>query len=55
MPEPDFETLAQQLEETVSKLKVTKDPEQRKTLLQMMRRLLVEADRMNADWQSPPS
>jgi predicted NAD-dependent protein-ADP-ribosyltransferase YbiA (DUF1768 family) len=55
MPEPDFENLAQQLDETVSKLKVTKDPEQRKSLLQTMRRLLVEADRINADWKSPPS
>jgi len=52
MPETDFEKLAQQLEETVSKLKLTKDPEERKTLLRKMRRLLVETDRINVDRQS---
>jgi hypothetical protein len=52
MPEADFQQLAQQLEETVSKLKVTKDPEERKALLREMRRLLAETDCVNVDRQS---
>lgn len=52
MAKPDFEKLAQQLEETVSKLKASKDPEERKNLLREMRRLLVATDRINADRKS---
>jgi hypothetical protein len=51
MTEPDFEKIAQQLEETVAKLKVTKNAEERKTLLREMRRLLAESDRINIDRQ----
>jgi hypothetical protein len=50
MREPDFEKVAKQLEETLSQLKGTKDPAQRKALLRTMRRLLVEADRLNVDY-----
>ncbi len=46
MREPDFDKVAMQLEETLSQLKGTKDPEERKSLLRTMRRLLVEADRI---------
>ncbi len=52
MAEPDFANVAQQLEETVAKLKVVEDPEHRKALLREMRRLLVEADRINGRLQS---
>jgi hypothetical protein len=52
MREPNFDSVARQLEETLSQLKRTKDPEQRKSLLRTMRRLLVEADRLNLDLQS---
>lgn len=52
MQEPNFDHVAKQLEETLSKLKGTKDPEQRKLLLRAMRRLLVEADRLNLNRQS---
>jgi len=52
MHEPDFDKVARQLEETLSQLKGTKDPEQRKSLLRTMRRLLVEADRLNVNRQS---
>jgi hypothetical protein len=52
MTEPDFEKLAQPLEETVSKLKVSKDLEERKALLREMRRLLVATDRINIDRKS---
>ena len=52
MTEPSFEKLAQQLEKTVSKLKVSKDPEERKALLREMRRLLVATDRINTDRKS---
>jgi signal recognition particle GTPase len=52
MPETDFEKLAQQLEETLSKLKGTKDPDERKALLRAMRLLLVEADRISPGLQS---
>lgn len=52
MREPDFEKVSKQLEETLSQLKGTKDPEKRKALLRSMRRLLVEADRLNLDLQS---
>jgi hypothetical protein len=55
MSEPNFEKLAQQLEESVLKLKVAKDPEERKALLREMRRLLVETDRIVLDRQSGPS
>jgi hypothetical protein len=52
MREPNFEKLAKQLEDTLSQLKGTKDPEKRKALLRSMRRLLIEADRINLDLQS---
>jgi hypothetical protein len=52
MHEPNFEKVAKQLEKTLSQLKETKDPEHRKALLRTMRRLLVEADRINVDLQS---
>ncbi|GEM_PF-6509591 len=52
MAESDFEKLAQQLEETVSKLKVSKNPDERKNLLREMRRLLAETDRIDRDRQS---
>jgi hypothetical protein len=52
MTELDFEKLAQQLEETVAKLKVSKNAEERKTLLREMRRLLVETDRINVNRQA---
>lgn len=52
MTETDFEKVSQQLEETVSKLKTTKDPEERKALLRAMRHLLVEADRLHVDRHS---
>jgi len=52
MPEPDFEKLARQLEETLLKLKATKNPDERKALLREMRRLLVETDRINVDRKS---
>jgi hypothetical protein len=54
-PKTDFEKLAQQLEETVSKLKLTKDREERTALLRKMRRLLLETDRINVDRQPGPS
>ena len=49
MTDTEFEKVSQQLEETVSKLKTTKDPEERKRLLRAMRHLLVEADRLSVD------
>lgn len=52
MHEPDFDKVARQLEETLSQLKGAKDPEQRKSLLRTMRRLLIEADRINVNRQS---
>jgi hypothetical protein len=52
MPEPDFETLAHQLEETVAKLKLSKNPDERRNLLREMRRLLAETDRIDRDRQS---
>ena len=52
MAEPDFDKVARQLEETLSQLKSTKDPEQRKSLLRTMRRLLIEADRINIKRES---
>ena len=52
MTDTEFEKVSQQLEETVSKLKTTKDPEERKGLLRAMRHLLVEADRLNVDKHS---
>ncbi len=47
MAEPNLDKVAKQLEETLSQLKGTKDPAQRKSLLRTMRRLLIEADRIN--------
>jgi hypothetical protein len=52
MREPDFDKVARQLEETLSQLKGTEDPEQRKSLLRTMRRLLIEADRINIKQES---
>jgi len=52
MQEPNFDHVAKQLEETLSQVKGTRDPEQRKLLLRAMRRLLVEADRLNLNRQS---
>jgi hypothetical protein len=52
MHEPTFDTVARQLEETLSNLKRTKDPAQRKDLLRAMRRLLVEADRVTGKLRS---
>ncbi len=52
MAEPDFDKVSKQLEETLSQLKGTKDPEQRKSLLRTMRRLLVDADRINIKKES---
>lgn len=52
MHEPDFDKVARQLEETLSQLKGAKDPEQRKSLLRTMRRLLIEADRINIKQES---
>jgi hypothetical protein len=43
----DFRQLEHALEETFSLLKGTKDPKLRRDLLLEMRRLLVEADRLN--------
>jgi hypothetical protein len=52
MAEPNLDKVARQLEETLSQLKGTKDPAQRKSLLRTMRRLLIEADRTNLKKES---
>jgi hypothetical protein len=44
MADRDFQQVQRELEEAVSKLKGTKDPQQRRQLLMEMRRLLAEAD-----------
>ena len=46
MPERDFRQIEQDLAQTVSKLKGTKDPKLRRNLLSELRRLLAEADRL---------
>ena len=46
MTERDFRQLEEDLEQTVSKLKATKEPQVRRDLLLRTRRLLAEADRI---------
>lgn len=49
MTDRDFRQLQDDLEESVSKLKRTDEPQRRRDLLLEMRLLLVEADRLLLD------
>jgi len=54
MPDRTFRELAQELEETASKFKATKDPAVRREILAYMRVLIGEADRIMSQ-RSPVS
>ncbi|HEV3513001.1 MAG TPA: hypothetical protein VGS05_14940 [Candidatus Sulfotelmatobacter sp.] len=49
MFQPDFAELQADLERTLTRLKATKDPQQKRQLLLQMQALLAEADRLLLD------
>lgn len=49
MFQPDFAELQADLERTLTRLKATKDPQQKRQLLLQMRALLAEADSLLLD------